>query len=250
LACPPRRRHRPESAEHLAGYLGPSAPVARPQPPPPAPRNDTTSTPKTAAELFSEIPEPRDTRERILFTALDLFHAHGFHAVGLDRILAAVGVTKTTFYNHFESRDDLIVQAITVRDAWDAAAFARRIHERAGYAPRDMLLAMFDVHDEWFTHEDFKGCIFLHACAEFPSPTDPVHRAAAKHYAVSERTVTQMAAAAGVADPETFAKEWVVLLQGAITSRMATGDDHAARIAKGIAVRLLEAALHEASGGA
>jgi AcrR family transcriptional regulator len=48
-------------------------------------------TSKTAAELFSEIPEPRDTRERILFTALDLFHAHGFHAIGLDRILAEVG---------------------------------------------------------------------------------------------------------------------------------------------------------------
>jgi AcrR family transcriptional regulator len=60
---------------------------------------------KTAAELFAKVPEPRDTREKILFTALDLFHVHGFHAVGLDRILGAVGVTKTTFYNHFESRD-------------------------------------------------------------------------------------------------------------------------------------------------
>jgi AcrR family transcriptional regulator len=201
------------------------------------------TTPKTAAELFSEIPAPRDTRERILFTALDMFHAHGFHAVGLDRILAAVGVTKTTFYNHFESRDDLIVQAITMRDEWDATAFARRIHERAGYVPRDMLLAMFDVLDEWFTHEDFRGCIFLHACAEFPSPNDPVHRAAAKHYAVSEQTVAQMAAAAGVKDPEAFAQEWNVLLQGAITRRMASGDDQAARIAKRLAERRLDAAL-------
>jgi AcrR family transcriptional regulator len=246
LASPPRRRHRPESAEHLAGYLGPSAPVARPQPPPPAPRNDTTSTPKTAAELFSEIPEPRDTRERILFTALDLFHAHGFHAVGLDRILAAVGVTKTTFYNHFESRDDLIVQAITVRDTWDAAAFARRVHERAGYTPRDMLLAMFDVLDEWFTHEDFQGCIFLHACAEFPSPNDPVHRAAAKHYAVSEQTVAKMAEAAGVEEPQGFAAQWTVLLQGAITRRMATGDDQAAKAAKRVAELLLATALPDA----
>jgi AcrR family transcriptional regulator len=197
---------------------------------------------KTAAELFSEIPEPRDTRERILFTALDLFHSQGFHAVGLDRILADVGVTKTTFYNHFESRDALICDAIKTRDRWDRAAFERRVRERAGYAPRDMLLAMFDVLDEWFTHEDFRGCIFLHACAEFPSPNHPIHRAAANHYAVSEADVARMAAAAGVSNPEVLAKEWVLLLEGAITHRMATGFDQSARVAKGIATRLLDGA--------
>ncbi|MHC5064663.1 MAG: TetR/AcrR family transcriptional regulator, partial [Planctomycetota bacterium] len=106
-------------------------------------------TAKTVAQLFSEVPEPRDTREKILFTALDLFHMHGFHEVGVDRILTAVGVTKTTFYNHFESRDALICEAIKLRDSWDQAAFEKRLKERAGYAPKDMLLGMFDVLDEW-----------------------------------------------------------------------------------------------------
>lgn len=198
------------------------------------------ASPKTAAELFAEIPEPRDTRERILFTALDLFHAHGFHAVGLDRVLASAKVTKTTFYNHFESRDELIRQAIRIRDEWDRAAFERRVHERAGYAPRDMLLAMFDVLDEWFTHEAFRGCIFVHACAEFPSPLHPVHRAAAEHYVVTEDIITKMAHAAGVSDPAEFAREWALLLSGAIIHRMTTGGDDAARVAKRLAVRLLD----------
>lgn len=206
----------------------------------PSSSHEMSDASKTAAELFSEIPEPRDTRERILFTALDLFHGHGFHAVGLDRILASVGVTKTTFYNHFESRDGLICEAIRIRDAWDRAAFERRVREYAGYAPRNMLLAMFDVLDEWFTHEDFRGCIFLHACAEFPSPLDPIHRAAADHYAVSEETIAQVATAAGITDAPAFAREWSVLLQGAITHRMATGHDQAARVAKRIAQRVLD----------
>lgn len=205
-----------------------------------------TKPQKTAAELFAEIPAARDTRERILFTALDLFHAHGFHAVGLDRILADVGVTKTTFYNHFESRDALICEAIGLRDTWDQAAFERRVKERAGYAPRDMLLAMFDVLDEWFTHEDFHGCIFLHACAEFPSPLDPIHRAAARHYAVSHETITKMAEAAGAADPEELARSWSLLLQGAITHRMVAHENRAARVAKALAERLLEDALRPA----
>lgn len=202
-----------------------------------------TTPHKTAAELFSELPTPRDTREKILFTALDLFHAHGFHAIGLDRILDAVGVTKTTFYNHFESRDALIVEAIKIRDKWDQAAFERRLRELAGYAPRDLLLGMFDVLHEWFTHVDFRGCIFVHACAEFPSPNDPVHRAAVQHYLVAEENIRKMAAAAGVRDPEALASAWSLLLEGAIIRRMTGGADEAARTAKAVAERVLEQAL-------
>lgn len=202
-----------------------------------------SETEPTAAELFAAIPEPRDTRERILFAALDLFHGEGFHAVGLDRILAAVGVTKTTFYNHFQSRDDLIREAIVLRDRWDQEAFERRLKQLAGYAPRDLLLGMFDVLDEWFTDDAFQGCMFLHACAEFPSPRDPIHQAAANHYAVSEHTIAQMAEAAGVQDPQGFAQIWSLLLQGAITRRMTSGDDHSARVAKETAQVLLDQAL-------
>lgn len=198
---------------------------------------------KTAAELFADIPEPRDTRERILFTALDLFHAEGFHAIGLDRILAAASVTKTTFYNHFESRDALVREAVETRDRWDQDAFARRLRELAGYKPADMLLAMFDVLDEWFTGPEFVGCIFVHAAAEFPAQHHPVHRAAARHFAVNERTVAEMADAAGIADPEGFAARWAVLLEGAIAHRMISGDHAAARTAKEVAARELERAL-------
>lgn len=198
---------------------------------------------KTAAELFSEIPEPRNTRERILFGALDLFHADGFHAVGLDAVIDRVGVTKTTFYNHFQSRDHLIREAVEKRDEWDQAAFARRLQELGGYVPRDMLLAMFDVLHEWFTGPQFRGCLFVHACAEFPSLQHQAHVAAARHYLTSQETVQKVAIAAGVRDPERFAKHWIVLIQGAVTHRMVVGDDDAAKTAKEIAAQVLDAAL-------
>src|SRR5262245_49869827 len=106
---------------------------------------------KAAADLLG-IPPPRDTREKILFTALDLFYRHGFHEVGIDRVIAAVGVTKTTFYNHFESRDHLILEALGVRETWENTAMERGMRARAGYDPRGLLLAVFDVLDEWFNH--------------------------------------------------------------------------------------------------
>src|SRR5262245_24259376 len=140
----------------------------------------TTPT-KTAAEIF-ERPPPRDTRERILYTALDHFYAFGFHEVGLDRILDAVGVTKATFYNHFASRDELILAALDARGTWEAEARERGMRARAGYDPRGLLLAFFDVMDEWFNHPTYNGCMFVLACAEFPVRTDPIHKRAAKAF--------------------------------------------------------------------
>lgn len=212
--------------------------------------NDTGPT---VAELFGGGVKPRDTRERLLFTALDLFASHGFHAVGLDRILGEVGVTKTTFYNHFASKDDLVLEAIRLRDAWESQAFRRALQEKGGYEPRALLLAVFDVLDEWFSLPEYRGCLFLLACAEFPSPNDPVHCAAASHFGLAAEELTKIARAAGVDDPPALAREWILLMQGATTNRMVGGGDDAAGVARRIAEQLLARRLEgglPARGGA
>jgi AcrR family transcriptional regulator len=201
------------------------------------------SVEQSAVELFGGGARPRDTRERILHAAVDLFYEQGFHAVGLDRILAEVGVTKTTFYNHFASRDDLVLEVVALRDAWELSCFKQEVIARGEYDPKAMLLAMFDVMDAWFNAPDYRGCLFITACAEFPSPKHPVHRAAAGHYLRVESDVAGMAKAAGVADPETFARQWVVLLEGIMTYRLITAEDDAVALVRPVAEALLERAL-------
>ena len=169
---------------------------------------------KQAYELFGRGIPPQSTRQKILFTALDLFYEQGIHAVGLDRILTEVGVTKTTFYNHFPSKDDLILECLATRDAWESAWFVEEVQKRAGDDPRAKLLALFDVLDTWFCDEQFNGCAFLNAAIEFPSPHDPIHRAAAGHMSKSEGWIAQLAAEAGATDPQRLAEEFSVLIQG------------------------------------
>jgi AcrR family transcriptional regulator len=196
-------------------------------------------TPPTVAELFGRTVTAAGTRDRLLHAALDLFYTYGFHEVGLDRVIGVVGVTKTTFYKHFESRDDLIMEAVALRDAWLSDAFTECIRRRAGDDPRAGLLAMFDVLDEWFNDPAFEQCIFISACTEFPWRDHPVHRVAARFY---ERTIEQVAATAaavGAANPSELAHSWVLLLQGALTQRMTIGDNAAARRARPIAEALL-----------
>ena len=200
-------------------------------------------TDKRAEELFGDGTPPRSTRDKLIYAAMDLFYTYGFQAVGIDQIIADVGVTKTTFYNHFECKEDLVVEAIKLRDKWEMAAFTRKLQEKAGYDPKAMLTKMFDVLDEWFTHPDYKGCLFLNACTVFPSPHDPIHQAASGHYLGCTDAIEQMAEAAGVQDPPALARELVLLLQGLLMFRQVHQNDDAAKIAKRIAESRLSAYL-------
>jgi AcrR family transcriptional regulator len=49
----------------------------------------------------------RETRERILLAAMELFRKHGFHNTSLAQILDRANITKGGFYFHFKSKDEL-----------------------------------------------------------------------------------------------------------------------------------------------
>ncbi len=198
----------------------------------------SSSTPfKSTFELFGPGTPPRNTHEKLLLAGLDLFHTYGFHAVGLDRILAEVGVTKTTFYNHFESKDELAVQAVKLRDRWDTEAFERDLKTLAGdhAPPHRVILACFDVIDHWFQSPDFEGCIFLNACHEFPNPADPVRQAARAHYLAVETMLSDLACQARAENPDVVAAEITLLIEGAFTMRQVSDRQDAAQVAQQLA---------------
>lgn len=194
---------------------------------------------KPVAELFG-LPEPPKTgRARLIHAAIELFYSHGFQAVGIDQILAAAGVTKTTFYKHFESKDDLLVVAIRQRDEWEMQAWQAAVENIAGDDPKQQLLALFDVLDVWFTAPDFRGCQFINAAAEFPNPNDPVHAVAAEHKRKTRDFFRDLAAKAGCADPESFADRYTALVEGTLVLRQVHGRDDAAKVIRPAAEALV-----------
>jgi AcrR family transcriptional regulator len=186
------------------------------------------------------------TRERLLDAAALLFYEHGFHAVGIDRIFGDVGVTKTTFYNHFESKDALIVALLEHRDRHDMEALRAELQRRGG-PPRERLLAVFDVLDDWFRDEGFRGCLFVNAATQFPNPHDPVHVAALRHHQHLLEALTELARAAGATDAELLAQQLNLLVSAALNLRHVVGDLQAARTARGMAEVLVDDALGGAS---
>lgn len=58
-----------------------------------------------------------DARQRIVEAAERLFYAEGVRAVGIDRIIAEADVAKMSLYNHFPSKDDVILAVLRHRAA-------------------------------------------------------------------------------------------------------------------------------------
>jgi AcrR family transcriptional regulator len=186
---------------------------------------------KTAAELFGIFEIPKVGRGRLVATAVELFYRHGFNAVGLDQILEDAGVTKTTFYKHFESKNELMVAALEMRDRWEMRAWKEAARRIAGDKARAQLLGLFEILDIWFNDEEFGGCFFINAASEFPNPNDPVHRAAANHKIANRVMVRDLAAEANAEDPEAFADVYMMLFEGALVLRQVYGRNDAARTA-------------------
>src|SRR5204862_2991813 len=176
---------------------------------------------KSVTELLGLPPPPKTGRERLLAAAIELFYRQGFGAVGVDQVIAKAGVTKTTFYKHFEGKDELMVAAVQRRDEWESQAWDQAVRKIAGDDPARQLLAMFDVMDLWFNAPDFHGCIFTNAAAEFPNPHDPIHQAAAAHKRRARDHFRDLAEAAGAdaTGAETFADCFTALIEGALILR-------------------------------
>jgi AcrR family transcriptional regulator len=195
---------------------------------------------KTAVELLGVPRAPKNARDRLIDAAIDLFYTHGFNAVGLDQIIDTVGVTKTTFYKYFESKDALMVEAVLQRDEWEWDAWNRAIRNAAGDDPRRQLLALFDILDIWFNTDDFKGCIFINTAAEFPNPHDPVHQAAAAYKKRRRDSWRDAAKSVGAADAETFADLYTVLVEGTLILRQVHGRNDAAMVSRKLAEALVD----------
>jgi AcrR family transcriptional regulator len=195
---------------------------------------------KTVAELFGISETPKEGRLRLVYVAIELIYNLGFQAVGVDQVIAAAGVSKTTFYKHFESRDELLVAAIRQREEWESKAFMAATERLSNKDPRSLLLAVFDVLDTWFNSSDFNGCQFINAAAEFPNPHDPVHAVAAEQKRKHRDGFRDLARMAGAADPEAFADQFAALVEGTFILRQVHGRNEAARVVRPAAEALME----------
>lgn len=164
------------------------------------------------------------TRQRLIEAAVRRFYRDGFRNVGIDQILADVGISKTAFYKHFDSKEDLMLGVLETQNRWLQDVFRNMVRERGGETPVGQLYALFEVVDLLVESDDFHGCIFVKAVMEFPLPHEPAHVLASQSKQTIEEFVHSLAASAGVSNPRGLAQELCLLMEGAYVTRHITGN--------------------------
>lgn len=149
-------------------------------------------------------------RRRLLDTATRLFYAEGIHTVGIDRIIAEAGVAKATFYNHFPSKDDLVLAYIEEQDRLGREAVAALPRQ----PPRKMIAAVMERIGQAVVAGPWRGCPFLNAAAEYPDPNSPVRKAIDARRVWYHDVLRQLLAADGDPAPSVTASLLVALSDG------------------------------------
>jgi AcrR family transcriptional regulator len=203
-----------------------------------------TPAPKSVSWNDLSAPETTDgetanARERILGAAYELFSKRGIRAVGTEEVLAKAGVAKSTLYRHFSSKDELVLAFLQRREQRWTREFVLAEARRRGSTPRDRLLAIFDVFDDWFQRDDFEGCSFINVLLEMGDRDSPLGQASAAHLEYIRSVVRRLAEEAGVQDSETFAHSWHILMKGSIVAA-GEGDELAGKRARAMGEDLLD----------
>ncbi|HXG29130.1 MAG TPA: TetR/AcrR family transcriptional regulator [Nevskiales bacterium] len=89
----------------------------------------------------------QESRQRILEAALGVFRTKGYTATTVDDLCAAAGVTKGSFFHHFDSKEAAALAAIAHWNDTTGTLFATAPYWRVE-DPRERLLAYLDFRAE------------------------------------------------------------------------------------------------------
>lgn len=163
--------------------------------------------------------ESSHARQQILETASELFYQKGIQHVGINEVIAESGVAKRTLYRWFPSKDLLIEEVMNYRAAQWICWFESAVSER-GNTAKERLLSTFDVLRDWYASPNFRGCPFINAVLEIADASHKAHQVSIDLRESIRQIIMQLAAEAGVKNPDFFSRQYLLLIGGA--SLMAT----------------------------
>lgn len=161
----------------------------------------------------------------MLESAYRLFYSNGFNQVTVDAVASEAGVTKRTFYNHFESKDALIA-SVMEHQARNARALTLEWLGDDRSSPETLIRNLFSGLRRWAEAPDWRGSGFTRVAMELAwAPGHPARRAAAAHKQIIEDELAAALAAADAPEPKALAASLMLLIEGANALRLIHGDD-------------------------
>jgi AcrR family transcriptional regulator len=161
-------------------------------------------------------------RERLVGTVAELFYREGVRAVGIDMVAARSGVSKSSLYRTFESKDTLIAAFAEEQNRrywqwWDGIVDAH-----AG-PPRMKIEALFKALTAQISNPQFRGCPFINLATEIPDKQHPGTVIACSNKQEVRRRLAVLSRDLGARDPRRLAERLALIIDGAYARAVTLG---------------------------
>ncbi|MEM6339657.1 MAG: TetR/AcrR family transcriptional regulator [Pseudomonadota bacterium] len=125
--------------------------------------NKTQKAPSTAmspttAGLDTGDRRRNDSREKLKQAAIELFFEHGFEATSIRQIVSACDLSPPAFYNHFDTKDDLLREIIHEGHV-QAEEMMNLALEGAGVSPTERLRELIAAYVRFHTHHQLQALV-------------------------------------------------------------------------------------------
>lgn len=114
----------------------------------------------------------KSIKDAIVNTAARLFYKQGYSNTGINQIIEEAKIAKSSLYQHFSSKEDLLMAYLEVTGEQTIIA----LREVAGQhsTPPAKLLAIFEYLEGLVQRQDFYGCHFLNMVYELPEDANRI----------------------------------------------------------------------------
>lgn len=172
-----------------------------------------------------------DKKTEIVQSAYERFYDGGFHATGVDAVMAETGISKRTLYKYFDSKEDLI-EAVLAHYGAQIGETLFRPAQQFSDDPRRQILAFFDIRKEMITESPVRGCLGIKAAQEYVGKHDGIAAAGKAFAKVVESTFVRLCEKAGFDEPVLLGREITTLFQGAVLLSQVYGEPSPFQAAK------------------
>ncbi len=125
-------------------------------------------------------PQNLEARERILETAMNLFHEHGFKGVSMDHVAEKARLKKANLFHYYPSKDELGLAVLDRVAACQREGVAKRFSN--GSDPIKTIQGMFaDSAERMAKSGCFKGCFMGNVAMELSDENEKMRRKIAEY---------------------------------------------------------------------
>jgi AcrR family transcriptional regulator len=130
-------------------------------------------------------------RDAALEQAIKLFWERGYQGTSFDELIAAMGISASSFYNSFGSKEELFCEATQSYVASSGRWFFGILNDESTDA-RTAFSRLFAATAEEYTRGDHPpGCMIALACTQTPPALEGIREVMVEHRAFSEAAMAE-----------------------------------------------------------